>query len=122
LLVLNVQLKGRGGGGRSSGGRSISRSSSFRSSYFVGYGLSGYYYYRNGPAGGYWWIPFTVIVFIILLMFFLAYCLVKHLSIRCQTAFCIILCCKCRSYREYENSLYEKERKGLEIPNTTGPY
>ncbi|CDW78260.1 UNKNOWN [Stylonychia lemnae] len=114
-------MKGRGGGGRSSGG-SRSSSSSFRSSYSVGFYIGGgYYYSRNGVSGGIWWIPFTVIIGSILLLGIIVACLVKYMNIRCQTACCILLCCKCGSYREYEDELNKQEQKRLEIPQTVNP-
>ena len=107
-FILEAECKSRGGGGRSS-----SRSS-FRSSFSTGYSYyyGSYFYYRNGAAGGVWWIAFVAVIFVLFVMIMIAYALTRCLGIQMKTALRMILCCKCRGYREYDNQVI----KGPQLP------
>eukprot|EP00347_Sterkiella_histriomuscorum_P013053 403366196 len=90
-------------------------SSDYKSTYQTGFNYQyGTYFYKKTSYGGIWWIPLVVVTFVVLAFIGLIVGLVVRLNIRFKTALCIIFCCKCATYREYDLQLkdqYEKELK-----------
>ena len=83
--------------------------------YYSGYSYYyydyGYYYGGNstgGPSsGGIAIIVIFVLLLITLLVFKItAICLMRCLGVRYRTAWCILCCCRCKNYRDYEIAYY----------------
>lgn len=81
--------------------------------YGYNYYYYGYYYNYNSnssanvSAGGVVIIVIVIILIITLLVFKIAaVCLMRCYGIRYRTAWCILCCCKCNTYREYERTFY----------------
>ncbi len=119
-----VTTKSYSSGSRYSGSRSYSSYNySYRSSSYYYYAPSynyytyyytyyNYYYgnysYSAGPSGGNWWIPIVVIVIFAFFLMLIFTIIMKRLRVKCQTACCILWCCKCKTYRDYDDELIRK--------------
>eukprot|EP00347_Sterkiella_histriomuscorum_P013899 403362931 len=93
-------------------------SSDFKSSYETGFNYQyGTYFYKKTNYEGIWWIPLVVVTFVVLAFIGLIVGLIVRLNIHFKTALRIIFCCKCATYREYDQQLkdqHEKESKQLQ--------
>eukprot|EP00347_Sterkiella_histriomuscorum_P023506 403334388 len=70
----------------------------------------------SGSRGGgsdpeHYYAPFIGFFVLLLILGSVIYYVKKRLQVQLRTAFCILFCCKCWSYREYEKEFNEEQEK-----------